>query len=187
MFGNDGNNQSDQTQDAPAVTPAYPASAPTVDGAADISAATSLPAVPTPPTEEQLAAATPAAPAPTDDNAQLDQLAASDNHDDTPPTDLPSPTHDDETPATPAAGSDDLLALKSEALQQLSPLVGHLEQTPEEKFKTTMMMIQAADNKDLIKVAYEAAQAITDEKVKAQALLDVINEINYFTQQAHEA
>jgi hypothetical protein len=44
-------------------------------------------------------------------------------------------------------------------------------------------MIQAADNKDLIKVAYEAAQAITDEKIKAQALLDVINEINYFTQQ----
>jgi len=45
-----------------------------------------------------------------------------------------------------------------------------------------MMMIQAADNRDLIKTAYAAAQAITDDKAKAQALLDIINEINYFTQ-----
>ncbi len=80
--------------------------------------------------------------------------------------------------------SDDLLGIKQQALTELSPLVGHLEQTPEEKFRTTMMMIQASDNKDLIKVAYESAQAITDEKVKAQALLDIVNEINYFTQNA---
>jgi hypothetical protein len=58
----------------------------------------------------------------------------------------------------------------------------HLDQTPEEKFRTTMMMIQAADNKSLIPEAYQAAQQIADEKVRAQALLDVINEINYFTQ-----
>ena len=45
-----------------------------------------------------------------------------------------------------------------------------------------MMMIQATDNKKLLPDAYKAAQAITDEKAKAQALLDVINEINYFTQ-----
>jgi hypothetical protein len=43
-------------------------------------------------------------------------------------------------------------------------------------------MIQASDNESLIKTAYEAAQQITDEKVRAQALLDVVNEINYFTQ-----
>ena len=45
-----------------------------------------------------------------------------------------------------------------------------------------MMMIQAADNKDLLSKAYESAQAISDDKVKAQALLDIINEINYFSQ-----
>lgn len=84
---------------------------------------------------------------------------------------------------TPVAVSDDLLAIKQQALDKLSPLVGHLDQTPEEKFRTTMMMIQASDNKDLIKDAYESAQAITDDKARAQALLDVINEINYFTQQ----
>jgi hypothetical protein len=89
----------------------------------------------------------------------------------------------DTTPSSPTVADDDLLNIKQQALQQLSPLVGHLEQTPEEKFRTTMMMIQAADDQTLIKNAYEAAQQITDEKTRAQALLDVVNEINYFTQQ----
>src|SRR5579883_1209308 len=50
------------------------------------------------------------------------------------------------TPATPATANtpDDLINIKQEALQSLKPLVGHLEQTPEEKFRTTMMMIQAS-------------------------------------------
>lgn len=78
--------------------------------------------------------------------------------------------------------NDDLLALKQNALQQLSPLVDHLDQTSEERFRTTMMMIQATDDSSKIKDAYEAAQAIKDDKARAQALLDVVNEINYFTQ-----
>jgi hypothetical protein len=98
----------------------------------------------------------------------------------------PTPTTDDSTePTSSDSGSDDLVSIKQQALQHLSPLVSHLDQTPEEKFRTTMMMIQASDNKDLIKDAFEAAQGITDDKARAQALLDVINEINYFTQ--HEA
>jgi hypothetical protein len=80
------------------------------------------------------------------------------------------------------APTDDLLDIKQEALQALTPLVDHLEQSPEEKFRTTMMMIQASDNHSLIKVAYDAAQQIADEKERAQALLDIVNEINYFTQ-----
>lgn len=80
------------------------------------------------------------------------------------------------------SNEDELLKLKQQALQSLAPLVDHLEQSPEEKFKTTMMLIQASDNVDLIPEAYEAAGKITDEKVRAQALLDVVNEINYFTQ-----
>jgi hypothetical protein len=79
---------------------------------------------------------------------------------------------------------DDLIKLKQQALQSLAPLVDHLDQSVEEKFKTTMMLIQASDNADLIPEAYEAANKITDEKVRAQALLDVVNEINYFTQHA---
>jgi len=82
--------------------------------------------------------------------------------------------------------SDELLDIKKQALQQLSPLVGHLEQSPEEKFKTTMMMIQASDDQSLVQAAYEAAKQITDDKTRAQALLDVVNEINYFTQQHNQ-
>lgn len=77
----------------------------------------------------------------------------------------------------------DLVAIKQQALQHLSPLVSHLDQSAEEKFRTTMMMIQATDDQSLLKTAYEAAQKIEDDKARAQALLDVINEINYFTQQ----
>ncbi len=89
------------------------------------------------------------------------------------------------SPANPAITPvhSDLLDIKQQALQHLSPLVGQLEQSPEEKFRTTMMMIQASDDQSLVKEAYEAAKQITDEKARAQALLDVINEINYFTQQ----
>lgn len=83
---------------------------------------------------------------------------------------------------TTSGTDNELLDLKQQALQQLSPLVDQLDQTPEEKFRTTMMMIQASDNQSLLKIAYDAAQAISDEKERAQALLDVINEINYFTQ-----
>lgn len=83
-------------------------------------------------------------------------------------------------------GASDLLEIKKNALQQLSPLVGHLNQTPEEKFRTAMMMIQASDDQTLIPTAFEAAKEITDEKTRAQALLDIVNEINYFTQQ-HDA
>ncbi len=114
-----------------------------------------------------------------------------------------APAHDDDSPApsAPPAGDDssdddilsnsdtanakdDLVHIKLDALHELSPLVDHLDQTPEEKFKTTMMMIQASDDQSLVKTAYEAAKAIKDDKVRAQALLDIINEINYFTQQA---
>jgi hypothetical protein len=95
----------------------------------------------------------------------------------------PAPAGDTGTPIPVNKGtSDELLALKQEALQQLSPLVGKLDQNPVDKFRTTMMMLQSTDDQSLVRVAYDAAREITDEKLKAQALLDVINEINYFTQ-----
>jgi len=100
----------------------------------------------------------------------------------------PVPDADSSTTASADQPSaDDLSSIKQQAMQQLAPLVGHLDQTPEEKFRTTMMMIQAADDQTLVKTAYEAAGQIKDEKERAQALLDVINEINYFTQQKKDS
>ena len=84
--------------------------------------------------------------------------------------------------STSPVDTDDLLTIKQRAITDLTPLVDQLDQTPEEKYRTTMMMIQSTDNSALIKEAYAAAQAITDDKVRAQALLDIVNEINYFTQ-----
>src|ERR1019366_7766325 len=54
------------------------------------------------------------------------------------------------TKAKPVAEeSGDLLEIKQNALLQLSPLVSHLDQSPEEKFRTLMMMIQASDDQSL--------------------------------------
>jgi hypothetical protein len=103
-----------------------------------------------------------------------------------------APVLQDDTPtaapsdsAKPAPDDDNLLDLKQQALRSLQPLVSHLDQSPEEKFKTTMMLIQATDNSSLVGQAYEAANQISDEKSRAQALLDVVNEINYFTQHSN--
>lgn len=90
-----------------------------------------------------------------------------------PPPPPPAPTDD--------AGSSDLNDIKQHALQELAPLVDDLQQPPEERFRTIMMMIQASDDQALIPKAYEAAHSIEDETARAQALLDVVNEINYFT------
>ena len=93
--------------------------------------------------------------------------------------DTSAPTSTPPVSASSAADSD-LQNIKKEALVELSPLVKELDQNPEEKFETLMMMIQATDNKALIADAFETAKKISEDKKRAHALLDIINEINYF-------
>lgn len=170
MFGQDTSQQEPDTQ------------APVVD-AGVVNAAMPDPIAPNPPAGFNIPANDPA-PEPTaapEQDLSAPELPYAGTPDPAPVTDVtdaPSAPSDD----AGAPGGNDLIDIKQQALQHLSPLVGHLDQTPEEKFRTTMMMIQASDNKDLIKDAFEAAQQIGDDKARAQALLDVINEINYFTQ-----
>ena len=100
-----------------------------------------------------------------------------------------TPSEPEEVAEEPAVrtgepSNDELLKIKQDALEALSPLVGQLDLSPEDKFRTVMMLIQASDNHELVTSAYEIAQQIEDEKVRAQALLDIVNEINYFTQNA---
>jgi hypothetical protein len=180
----------DQNQTAPSTAPADGADKPADSGTGTIFApATSDPTV-NPYDMAQPAGETPAigtpAPvfaqpaSPTDDKSAPNVGAAPLNS----PTSASLPTAEPAapTPAAPAADGD-LMAIKQAALQNLTPLVDELPQTPEDKFKTMMMLIQASDNSALIKKAYDAANTIRDEKTRAQALLDVVNEINYFTQQ----
>lgn len=100
----------------------------------------------------------------------------------TEPADNTAPS---DTPATgaavPSGQSDELESIKSSALQELLPMVNELDQEPEEKYRTLMMLIQSSDNQSLIKDAFDAAHGIEDKKAKAEALLNIINEINYFT------
>lgn len=161
MFGN--TNNDDTTQTDQSVTDAPDAVAMTSE------APSYLPTVPTTGADDTATSSS------TDDAALDSLVSAQEDHTD---TEAAAPS----APPTPVDASD-LLKLKAQALQQLTPLVGHLEQSAEDRFRTFMMMIQASDDKSLITSAYEAAQGIEDEKVRAQALLDVVNEINYFTQQ----
>ena len=75
----------------------------------------------------------------------------------------------------------ELVSIKHQAVEELSPLLYKLDQPAEERFRTLMMMVQSTDNQSLLPKAHEAAKQIEDEEARAQALLDVINEVNYFT------
>jgi len=124
-------------------------------------AATTPAADPTPPPpaepEESEAAATPAAtPAPASE-----------------PVVMPTPT------IAPASDTSGLDSIKKDALSELRPLVDKLNVAPEEKFDTYLLLIRSTDDQSLIGPAHEAARAITDEARRAQALLDIIKEIDY--------
>lgn len=91
----------------------------------------------------------------------------------------------DPTPAV--AASDDvkvdpaLEGIKKDALNELRPLVDKLNVSAEEKFDTYLLLLRSTDDKSLIAPAHEAAKGIADEARRAQALLDVIKEIDYLS------
>ena len=74
-----------------------------------------------------------------------------------------------------------LADVKQAALTELRPLIDKLDVDPEEKFNTYLLLVRSTDDKDLIAPAHEAAKAITDEAKKAQALLDIIKEIDFLS------
>lgn len=86
------------------------------------------------------------------------------------------------TPADPVhTGSPELDSLKKDALEELRPLVDKLDLPADEKFDTLLLLIRSTDDKTLLGAAHEAAKGIADETKRAQALLDVIKEIDYFS------
>lgn len=99
----------------------------------------------------------------------------------TAPTDLPAPDVP-VAPVAPTAVTDsDLDTIKQTALNELRPLIGKLNVSPEEKFDTYLLLLRSTDDKDLIAPAHEAAVSIVDEARRAQALLDIIKEIDYLS------
>lgn len=92
-----------------------------------------------------------------------------------------APVADDAKP-TPAA-SPELESIKKDALLELRPLVSKLAVSPEELFDTYLLLIRSTDDESLIAAAHDAAKEIPDETRRAEALLDVIKEIDYLSQQ----
>lgn len=103
----------------------------------------------------------------------------------TPPVEGPVAT-EIATPMTPAPeiqnyNTDDLNSIKKDALTELRPLVDKLDLEPEEKFNIYLLLLRSTDDRTLIAPAHAAAKDIPDESKRAQALLDVIKEIDYLS------
>lgn len=100
----------------------------------------------------------------------------------------PTPVTPAPDPVMPTSVGSDLESIKQEALGELRPLVDKLNVSPEEKFDTYLLLLRSTDDRDLIAPAHAAAKNITDEARKAQALLDIIKEIDFLSnpQQAQE-
>lgn len=90
------------------------------------------------------------------------------------------------TPAAPAMDSG-LEAIKHDALNELRPLVDKLNLSAEEKFDTYLLLIRSTDDTTLVGPAFEAARGIADGAVKAQALLDIVKEIDYLSNPQKQA
>ena len=133
-------------------------------------------------------------------SATLDPIAPSSSPVTTPTTTadpavdktLPSVTASS-TPSTPASptttptpasmvtdsSSSNLDSVRKDAISDLKPIMDKLSVEPDEMFDLYLLLIRSTDDKALIQPAYAAAKKITDEARRAQALLDVIKEIDF--------
>ena len=121
---------------------------------------------------------------PANDNSQVQQ-----QYTPAPPQDFTQQQHsqnNDDNQYSPdnnsVSNGSDLSALKRDAMRELEGLLDQIEGNPEQVFRTTMMLVQANDNPALLERALQAAKSIHDDKKRAEALLDVVSEINYFSQ-----
>lgn len=99
-----------------------------------------------------------------------------------------------EAPTTPAmeasanimneSNGNSLDDLRQKALRDLRPIVDKVELNDEESFDVLLLLIRETDDESLLPRAYEAARQIHDEARRAQALLDVIKETDYFKHKA---
>lgn len=96
-----------------------------------------------------------------------------------PPPSTPPPVPVAASTAPAQQGASDLDNIKLSAVEMLKPLIGSLDISAEEKFEAMIEIIRASDDQDMIAQAFNTAKAIGDNDRRAQALIDIINEINY--------
>ena len=105
-----------------------------------------------------------------------------------PPVEEPAlPSYEEPTavPALSPTATTELDSIKKDALEELRPLVDRLNLPADEKFDTLLLIIRSTDDQSLIGAAHAVAKTIEDETRRAQALLDVIKEIDFFASQAN--
>ena len=101
--------------------------------------------------------------------------------------DLPTETMTSDASSEPLSAPalvSDLDELRKKALSDLRPIVDKVELNDEESFYILLLLIRETDDESLLPKAYEAARQIRDEARRAQALLDVIKEADYFKHKA---
>jgi hypothetical protein len=83
----------------------------------------------------------------------------------------------------PTAQNDQLEDVKKRAMHALTPLIADIkDMDPERKFDICLSAMRYTDNKELANVALNAALEISEDGTKAEALVELINEINYLQQ-----
>ncbi len=103
----------------------------------------------------------------------------------------PTKTKSETAPATPSnvnplshnVDNGALGDIRLQVISELRPLVNRLDfLAPADKFDTLLLLIRTIDDSSLIPMAHQTAMAIPDEVKRAQALLDILKEIDFFTQ-----
>ena len=97
-----------------------------------------------------------------------------------PANDMPAQEPAAEEPVPPHE-HEELEIIKKHALEELRPLVDKLDLPPEEKFDILLLIIRSTDDEELVAKAHDTSIEIQDETRKAQALLDIIKEVDYFS------
>ncbi len=104
-----------------------------------------------------------------------------DNENDSASETIPVNTSSSVNSSDTTATSSELEDVKHDAIVELRPLIEKLDVPAEEKFDTYLLLIRSTDDKSLVGPAHEVAKQITDEARRAQALLDIIKEIDFLS------
>lgn len=114
--------------------------------------------------------------APTESTPATEEISYKVEPEDIPePTPIGPPTEEAEEPKE----LDELDEIKVKALGELKPLVSKLDLTPEKRYDLLMEIIQASNDESLLPEAFETAEKIDDDDLRAQALMEVVNEIEF--------
>ena len=66
-----------------------------------------------------------------------------------------------------------------QATDALLPLTDELDATPEQKLEVCMNAVRVTHNANMLAKAFDITRQIQDKTVRAEALIDIINEANY--------